>query len=355
MSTEEKIKQLEEELHNTIYNKATQKHIGLLKARIARLKERAEKQSSKGGTGKGFSVKKTGDATIMIIGFPSVGKSTLLNQITNADSEVDEYEFTTVDVIPGMMHYRGSNLQVLDVPGIIQGASKGKGMGRQILSVVMNADLLLILLDEIEQLKCIEQELHEVGVRMNQRPPRIKIAKKSHGGLNLTFSYGVDEDTFKYFKKIITEFGLYNAEVIIRERVTDDQLIDVLSGNRKYVPAVIALNKCESTKKKPKQVDILISAKHEKGLDKLREMLFERLTLARIYLKKIGEKPDLDEPLVLKGERTVRHLCKSLHKEFLRGFNYARVWGKSAKFDGQRVGLAHKLEDGDIVELHVKR
>ena len=94
-----KIKELEEELSKTKYNKATQHHIGLVKAKIARLKEQdiARQGTGKGGgTETGYTVKKSGDASVVLLGFPSVGKSTLLNKLTNANSEVGDYAFTTM-------------------------------------------------------------------------------------------------------------------------------------------------------------------------------------------------------------------------------------------------------------------
>ena len=82
---DERIKEFEEELKKTKYNKKTQHHIGLVKAKIARLKEKSEQKKKGGKKGEGFSVRKSGDATVVLIGFPSVGKSTLLNKITNAE------------------------------------------------------------------------------------------------------------------------------------------------------------------------------------------------------------------------------------------------------------------------------
>src|ERR671934_1442186 len=152
MGIPEKIKAIEDEIHKTQINKATEFHVGLLKAKIARLKKEMEenvhgKTLHSGGENVGFDVRKTGDATVVLVGLPSVGKSTLLNRLTNAKSHVASYQFTTLTAVPGMLHYRGANIQLLDMPGIIEGASDGKGFGRRVLSVARSADLVLIVLD----------------------------------------------------------------------------------------------------------------------------------------------------------------------------------------------------------------
>src|SRR3990167_10350452 len=127
----ERIKELEEELSTTKYNKRTQGYIGLVKAKIARLKEEQQRKQAGKGKTEGYSVKRSGDATAIIVGFPSVGKSTLLNALTNAKSEVAAYDFTTLKCIPGMMEYKNARIQILDLPGIIEGAKDGKGRGRE--------------------------------------------------------------------------------------------------------------------------------------------------------------------------------------------------------------------------------
>src|SRR3989338_4757013 len=141
----QKIKELEEELRTTKYNKATQGHIGLVKAKIALLKEKQESrsQSKTGKSDHGYSVRKSGDGTVLLLGFPSTGKSTLLNKLTDAHSEVAAYAFTTLTCIPGIMEYQQAKIQILDVPGVVEGAASGRGRGREVLAVIRNADLVL--------------------------------------------------------------------------------------------------------------------------------------------------------------------------------------------------------------------
>jgi len=133
-----KIGEIEAEINRTQKNKATEGHLGLLKAKIAKLRRELvdAAMSKSGSTGEGFDVVKSGDARIGLIGFPSVGKSTLLNVVTNTFSEVNEREFTTLTCIPGVINYRGSKLQMLDLPGIIEGAKDGRGKGRQVNDII---------------------------------------------------------------------------------------------------------------------------------------------------------------------------------------------------------------------------
>ncbi|MFH1211368.1 MAG: GTPase, partial [Candidatus Woesearchaeota archaeon] len=141
------IKDLQDELKKTKYNKRTQFHVGLVKAKIARLKERDHVRRSSAKPGEGYSVRKTGDGTVLLLGFPSVGKSTLLNGLTNADSAVAAYEFTTLTVIPGLLEYKHAKIQILDVPGIVKGAASGRGRGREVLAVLRSADLAILIVD----------------------------------------------------------------------------------------------------------------------------------------------------------------------------------------------------------------
>ncbi|KAJ1563358.1 Developmentally-regulated GTP-binding protein 2, partial [Cladochytrium tenue] len=131
----EKIADIETEMARTQKNKATEYHLGLLKAKLAKYRAMLlEPQGKSGPKGPGFDVVRSGDARVALIGFPSVGKSTFLSKMTGTKSEVAAYEFTTLTCIPGKIHYNGADIQLLDLPGIIEGAAQGKGRGRQVIA-----------------------------------------------------------------------------------------------------------------------------------------------------------------------------------------------------------------------------
>ncbi|MEE9173567.1 MAG: GTPase, partial [Thermoplasmata archaeon] len=120
-STDARMQEIEEEIRRTPYNKATQKHLGVLRAKLAKLREEAARP--KGPRREGTGVRKAGDGTVALTGYPSVGKSTLLNVITEASSRVGEYDFTTLRAVPGMLAHRGARIQLLDLPGLAEGAA----------------------------------------------------------------------------------------------------------------------------------------------------------------------------------------------------------------------------------------
>lgn len=364
MGIEEKIKEIEEEIQKTPYNKATSHHIGKLKAKISQLKEEQIKRSSGGTKGEGFHIKKSGDATCVLVGFPSVGKSTLLNELTNAESKVGAYQFTTLEIIPGVMEYNNAQIQIFDVPGIITGAAGGKGRGKEILSVARTADLIIIVLDTLnpQHLDVILRELHNVGVRPNQTKPDVKIKKTRKGGVNVSSTVPLTNLDEKTIRSIINEYGIHNADLLFRDDVTMDQLIDVIEANKSYVPMMILLNKVDLVdedylKELKKYIPEFtpISANEKLNIDGLKEEIYNNLDLVRVYLKPQGRHADMEDPFVIAKGSTVIDVCGKLHREFVKNFRHAKIWGTSVKFPGQKVGPDHVLDDEDVLRVILKK
>jgi hypothetical protein len=370
MGLEKDIEEIEQEIRNTPYNKSTEQHIGRLKSKLAEKKETLARRQSSSGGGPGYAVEKTGDATVALVGFPSVGKSTLLNALTNADSETGSYEFTTIDVNPGMLQYRGANIQLLDVPGLIEGAAGGRGDGQEVLSVVRTADLVVFVLSvfEIDQYERLSEELYKNGIRPDQEPPRVSVRKKGKDGIavNASVDLRMDEGTIK---GILREHGYTNADVAIGEQVDLDRFIDGIRDNRVYLPSIVVVNKADLIEPEYAEtvneqlrghgIDpedaVFISATQQRGLDALRETVWEELGLIRIYMDKPGRGVDYDEPLVLFEGDTVGDACEKLGGAFDERFRFARVSGPSAKHDEQQVGLDHELADEDVLRILTAR
>eukprot|EP00967_Tisochrysis_lutea_P138978 scaffold251703_cov27-Tisochrysis_lutea.AAC.3 len=264
MSLVQKIEDIEAEIARTQVNKATMAHLCQLRAKVAKYKREliADPKGGGGGPGEGFDVRATGDARVGFVGFPSVGKSTLLTSLTDVQSEAASYEFTTLTCIPGIKFWKGAKMQLLDLPGIIEGARDGKGRGRQVIAVARTCSCLIIVLDamkDIQQKKIIEKELEGVGIRLNKKPPEIKVEKKISGGINFSSTVRLthlDEDSIKSCcglgrhhvrrrlaflayavsprtaQAILTEYRILSATVRINCDATADDLIDVIEGNR---------------------------------------------------------------------------------------------------------------------------
>jgi uncharacterized protein len=366
MTIEDQIKAVEDEIQKTPYNKATQHHIGKLKAKLARLKDELEtRQLKSGGRGPSYAVKKSGNATIGLVGFPSVGKSTLLNAITDATSAVAAYDFTTLDVIPGLLEHRGAKIQVLDMPGLIRGASKGRGRGKEVLSVARACDLILLMIDVFEtHVDVLEEELRIAGIRVNERPADVTMTKANRGGLRVSPTVKLTKLDEEMVADICREWGYLNGTIVVRQDITEDQLIDVLAGNRVYVQAFVVVNKIDLVSpeyvkalqaKLPGWKIVPISAEKGVGLMRLKDAIYETLRFMRVFLKPQGKEADLAEPLIVKAGSDVGMVCDAIHRDWRRRFRYANVWGPSAQFPGQKVGLDHGLKDSDVLTVVLRK
>ncbi|XP_028400364.1 developmentally-regulated GTP-binding protein 1-like isoform X1 [Dendronephthya gigantea] len=362
----ERIAEIENEMAKTQRNKATANHLGLLKARLAKLRREliTPKGSGGGPAGEGFDVAKTGDARVGFVGFPSVGKSTLLTNLAGVYSEVAAYEFTTLTTVPGVIRYKGAKIQLLDLPGIIEGAKDGKGRGRQVIAVARTCSLIFIVLDVLKPLghkKLIEYELEGFGLRLNKKPPNISFRKKEKGGINFQTTCVQSELDIDTVRTVLSEYRIANADITVREDATLDDLIDVVEGNRVYIPCIYLLNKIDQIS--IEELDIIykiphcvpISAHHKWNFDDLLEKLWDYLNLTRVYTKPKGQLPDYNSPIILRDVMiTVEDFCNRLHRTIIKEFKHALVWGSSVKHNPQKVGKEHKLNDEDVVQI-VKR
>jgi small GTP-binding protein len=354
MGLADKITELETEISKTQKNKATEAHLGLLKAKIARLKNEAEVQRAKGGgSSAGFDVKKSGSATVVLIGLPSTGKSSILNALTGTKSRTAAYAFTTVTCIPGMMEYKGAQIQILDLPGIIAGAERGRGRGREVIAVARTADLVLFILDVFDPLYLpkLRDTIESVGVRLDCNPPRIVIEKRAKGGMSIHYDIKPTHLTDKIINAVLKEYGIFNASVVVHEDATVDQLVDVVVGGRVYASSLVVVNKIDLVKpeflKKLPFGFLPVSAEKRTNIEALKEAIFHKLNLIRVYTRSRFEAADKNAPLIVKDGTTVLEAAEKLHRDLRKSFKHARIWGPSAKHPGQRVGPDHLLKDGD--------
>ncbi|EHL03560.1 putative Ribosome-interacting GTPase 2 [Glarea lozoyensis 74030] len=290
----EKIKEIEDEMRRT-----QKYHLGLLKGKLARYRAQLLEPGPGAGSsgGAGFDVSKSGDARIALVGFPSVGKSTFLSKITKTKSEVAAYSFTTLTAIPGVLEYGGAEIQILDLPGIIEGASEGKGRGRQVISAAKTSDMICMILDatkKAEQRSLLEAELEAVGIRLNREPPNIYLKPKTAGGMKITFQTPPKNLDQKMVYNILRDYKILNCEVLVRdENVTVDDFIDVImKDHRKYIKS-----------------------------------------------------------LIVRSNSSIEDVCDQIHRTLKDTFKYALVWGASARHVPQRVGLGHIVADEDVVSI----
>jgi small GTP-binding protein len=358
----EKVRYLEEYISSIPKHKGTEKERGMLKRKLALLRESIAKKGKAGG-GKEINVRKQGAAQIVFAGFPNAGKSSLLCEITNADVKVANYAFTTVEPNVGMLELDNVSLQLVDLPGLISGAAENRGMGKRFLTVMRNSDIIAFFLamddKPLDRLDRLLHEFEAAGIRLNQEKPDVKIYKKERGGINLLGGHLLSctkQDAIETCR----DFGLLNADVRINRRMGLEEFVDAIDKSTVWKKAFVILNKidlakAEDVKRIVKLIKarynlptITVSVKDRKNLDKLKHAIWDVSGLMRAYT---SASPDKD-PLVIDQGSTVLEAAMRIHSDFAKKFKYARVWGKSVKYEGQRVGKDHVLVDGDIFELN---
>ena len=219
--------------------------------------------------------------------------------------------------ILGNIVINDTRIQMLDLPGIIEGAAAGRGRGREVIAVARSADLVMMVLDGAREQNnqhrdILSRELETMGIRLNRKPPGIYYKKKATGGVKFNTTCTLTQmgdNPQDACSRILGSYRIHNAEVLFREDCSLDDLIDVIEGNRKYVRCLYVYNKIDTLSieevdelaRKPDSV--VISIYMDLNLDFMLQKMWDYLGLIRIYTKRRGQQPDLNEPIVLSSER----------------------------------------------------
>lgn len=305
-TTEERIKALENMLSAVPKHKHTEHLQQEIKTRLAKLKEKKKREKEKKSKGKQISIKKEGAATICLIGPPNSGKSLLLNKLTNSKAKVADYGFTTKKPEMGIIKYKGLKIQTVEIPSIFNGYWESE-KGPQFFSIVRQSDLVVIVTDSAD-IGTIFRELDKANISLNE-----SVADRDESWISLKGIIVINKKDIIDIEKIHQELCKYYAI----ERIQ-------------------------------------ISAFDDNDIKKLKDEIWKHLDLIKVYTKEPGKRVKGDEPVCLKKGSTIEDMALHIHKDFIKKFRFARVWGKSAKFKGMQTGLKHKLEDDDIIEIHLK-
>ncbi len=239
-----------------------------------------------------IAVRREGAAQVALVGPPNVGKSSLLQALSEIQIKTGDYAFTTLRPVPALTRIHGVLVQLVEIPGLIEGASEDRGGGRSLLAVLRSADAILYCARATGDPRELDTVRSEVALA------------------------GIDVPA---------------AVAITRADEADPAAI----GRTEAVLAGVPV--------------IRVSVLDDRSLDTVRETIWALTGLIAVRLRSGGAVED--EPVALHPPATVEDVADTIHHDLAATFAGARVWGPSAKFDGQRVGRDHVVSDGDAVEI----
>jgi ribosome-interacting GTPase 1 len=367
---EEKIRALEEFISSVPKHKGTENIMLWARRRLAELREELELRKRKrvGGGGLQFFVEKAGVAQVVILGPPNVGKSSILAKLTNAKPEISPYPYTTKTPVPGMLVYEDVQIQLVDTPPLNL-VDIDSSLNNRVLGLARNADAIILVFSvdcgELEEVvKRSLSLLEDRGIVVTRLKGVVRI-KKSRGveGVKVVGSGRLLGFTEDELAKLLASYRIFNAIVEVEGDVTLDDVESAIITSKVYKPTIVLVNKIDLAEEPGELVEkishlipadvpvIPVSAEKSLGLKVLGDILFKKLDLIRVYTKSPNKEPD-PNPLVVKRGTTVIEVAEMVHVRLAKGFKYAKIWGRSVKYPGQRVGAEHILEDGDVVEIH---
>jgi ribosome-interacting GTPase 1 len=305
-----------------------------------------------------------------VIGPPNSGKSLLVARLTGARTRVADYPFSTLNPVPGMLPYKDIYFQLVDTPPLSEQAPQ---YIPRVVGIARNADAVIVVVsldsDPVEQYENVRRILAEHGVYIEKPRGVVRIENGGEHGVQVLGNGRIVDATVRDVERLLSQYRIYRAKVYIEGEVTLDDIEMAIFRSTVYRPAIVLANKVDLpvaaeryrrlyrhlSARRDKDVWLMpVSAAKGFNLDKLGEVLFRRLNIIRVYTKKPNAEPS-KTPVILKRGSTVKDLAEKIHSDFLEYFLYAKVWGPSAKYPGERVGLDHVLEDGDIVEIHTRK
>jgi ribosome-interacting GTPase 1 len=314
----EKIKALEDMLSKVPKHKGTEKIQADIKSKLSKLRKQSESKSGPSRRKEMYHISKEGAGRIVLVGAPNAGKSSIFTALTNADSEVREYPFTTRKPVPGMMPFEDISIQLIDLPPISE-----QFMETWVPQVIRLTDaaLLVVNISALDPLKQIDEPLKLLaGRKIRLEPWKEEIGEEAR-----------EERGDSSIASIRT---LAAASFIDVEGARE--MLELVEGEARGGLELIPVS--------PVTGD---------GIDELRRRMFLCLGIERVYSKQPGRKPSPD-PFVLKKGSTVADFASKVHKDFVEKFDFARIWRRGAdEMDGIRVSRDFVLGDGDTVELHM--
>ena len=373
-SPKEKMDAMIEFLKYVPHHKGTMKLRGEMNRKISLIRADLDKKKRM-GTGKSSGgpkmfIEKQGSAQVALIGLTNVGKSCLMTATTNSKVVVTPTPYSTHEPVPGIMNYSDVQFQIIEAPAVMEGSADGRAAGHVTLGLARNADGVILMVDlsrdPIEQLDLLLAELEKSRVLVNKPSGHVDIESRHAGSaLRIILIGKLLDCSMQDVEDLLRSYKLNDAIVKISGDIKLDDVEDAIFETTTYKPAVIVANKLD-LKGAAANLRILkqyvngklpvipMSCEQKTGLNELGKALFESLKVIRVYTKEPGSNKETGHPFVMKYGATVNDLAKNIHKEFVQNFTFAMVWAKRLPFSPKKVGLGFVLDDGDIVELHIR-
>jgi ribosome-interacting GTPase 1 len=325
--------------------------------------ERAESVRRGGGHSDPFHIRRSGAAQIALAGLTNSGKSSLVAALTEAPVETGDYPFTTRIPVPGMLALPGMAVQLIDTPAVVSGLADGEGPGRSLLQLFRVADGLALVVDlsrdPVAQMELLLGELHGGGIDPYPGPLPIVVRPKGRGRIEIRSALDFGRDQQELVRRLLHEADVSAGQVWVAADFEADDLLRQL-GASVCIPAVIVATKNDEPGAAerfarlrivyPRYPAVDVNFLDETHFPALKAMVLDLTGLMRVCCAGEDGVPE-GEPVPLPRGATVADLAEAVDGRLAEALTGARIWGRSAQFDGQVVGPGHTLFEGDAVSL----